>query len=492
MVFSSLSFLFLFLPCFLLAYYILPNRFRSIVIVLFSYFFYAWWRIDFLLLFVFITVSNYFIALQIEKNSDRKRKAWLILGLVINLSTLGFFKYANFGVEVFDSVFNDLNVDSWLLVNIILPIGISLYIFQAISYLVDVYQKTCCANRKFIDFAAFISLFPQLIAGPVLRYKDVEHQFSTRTHSVENFSLGCERFMLGFIKKVLIADSIAPIVNYGFALEDPTFMDAWLTTIAYTAQLYFDFSGYADMAIGLGLMIGFKFMENFNQPYISQSITEFWRRWHISLSSWLKDYLYIPLGGSRLGKLFTYRNLMLTMLLGGLWHGANWTFLVWGLWHGTLLAIEKYFNVDCSNTGKQSTAFNFIKWITTLFLVMLGWVVFRSENIGQAMVFYQAMFSFDQFSLSSDFSKDILSYHYFMLAVAWGIILVVGNRHRIEKTLKETFFNVMPKKDAPACVNYSMSNRMFVLKSCSVFISFVFSILLLIENTFSPFLYFQF
>ncbi|MCJ8312798.1 MAG: MBOAT family protein [Saccharospirillaceae bacterium] len=506
MVFSSLSFLFLFLPCFLISYYLLPNRFRSIVIVLFSYFFYAWWRIDFLLLFVFITVSNYFIALQIEKNSAGKRQLWLVSGLVINLSTLAFFKYANFGVEVFVTVFNDLNVDSWLLVNVILPIGISFYIFQAISYLVDVYQKTCNANRTFIDFAAFISLFPQLIAGPVLRYKDIESQFSTRTHSIENFSSGCERFMIGFIKKVLIADSIAPIVNYGFALQDPTFMDAWLTTFAYTAQLYFDFSGYADMAIGLGLMMGFKFMENFNQPYISQSITEFWRRWHISLSSWLKDYLYIPLGGSRMGKLFTYRNLMLTMLLGGLWHGANWTFIVWGLWHGGLLALEKYFNVD-SNADKRSTDFNFIKWSVTLFLVMLGWVVFRSENIGQAVVFYQAMFSFDQFSLSSDFTKDILNYHYFMLMIAWLLIIVIGNKTRIEKTLKQcvsriiqfsaaqfsdpqsaTTHNSATKKD----VKQQVSPSAFILKSCSVFVSFVFSILLLIENTFSPFLYFQF
>ena len=341
MVFSSNIFLFLFLPIFLATYYLSPNRFRNLIIVLGSYTFYAWWRVDFLLLFVAVTAWNFAIGNMISRHGVRSEggKRWLIAGVTGDLAVLAYFKYANFGVESLNAIFESMGFQSMAWSSIILPIGISFYIFQAISYLADVYRGDAQASSDPISFAAFIALFPQLIAGPVLRYKDLENQFMARTHSADKFAEGATRFMQGFIKKVFIADSIAPLADTAFALSEPSTADAWLGALAYAAQLYFDFSGYSDMAIGLGLMMGFRFMENFNQPYISQSITEFWRRWHISLSSWLRDYLYVPLGGNRGGTFNTYRNLSLTMILGGLWHGANWTFMIWGAWHGFILAI---------------------------------------------------------------------------------------------------------------------------------------------------------
>lgn len=340
------------------------------------------------------------------------------------MATLGYFKYVNFGVATINLALNDMGVDPWLVTHVVLPIGISFYVFQAISYIIDVYRGDTPANRNFVQFAAFIALFPQLIAGPVLRYKDVADQFVARDHNLEKFSQGAQRFMVGFIKKVVIADSIAPVVNAGFALQDPSALDAGLAILAYSAQLYFDFSGYADMAIGLGLMMGFRFVENFNHPYISQSITEFWRRWHISLSSWLRDYLYIPLGGNRNGH--NYRNLFLTMVLGGLWHGANWTFIVWGIWHGTLLAIEKALGLDTS-----ATRFSVTRWLITLVLVMMGWVVFRADSLTAAITLYSALLDFSEMSISSEYAKSLLNSQLAMLALAWCLIVGRGLYERV-------------------------------------------------------------
>ena len=466
MIFSSNIFLFAFLPLFLLAYYLTPAKMRSLTILVGSYIFYAWWRVDFLFLFVAVTTWNYFIGLRIATNEDdlKRRKGWLLTGVSANLATLAYFKYANFGAETINQTMSSLGLDPWLVSNVILPIGISFYIFQAISYLIDVYRKDVEANDNFIEFAAFIALFPQLIAGPVLRYKDIAHQFRGRTHTVEKFSEGAQRFMLGFIKKVVIADTLAPIVNAGFALENPSQFDAWITTIAYAAQLYFDFSGYADMAIGLGLMMGFRFIENFNQPYISQSITEFWRRWHISLSTWLRDYLYIPLGGNRNGKLNTYRNLFLTMILGGFWHGANWTFIVWGAWHGSLLAIEKALGL------KDPVRFNVLRWSFTLFLVMLGWVVFRADSLSSAWGIYSAMFDFSSSAISNEYAVHLSSMQIFTLCFAWVWIVVRG----FGLTLT------------------SMGNFGLRLAQVSLVPCFALAILKLSAQSYSAFLYFQF
>ena len=470
MIFSTNLFLFLFLPSFLLAYYMTPTRYRSWTILVGSYTFYAWWRVDFLALFIAVTLWNYFFGLKIAQAEFKSTtaKRYLAAGITGNLLTLAYFKYANFGVVTVNAVMTELGLDPWLVTNVILPIGISFYIFQAISYIIDVYRKDTPPTENLIDFAAFIALFPQLIAGPVLRYKDIADQFTHRTHSLEKFSLGVQRFMLGFIKKVFIADSIAPLVDNGFALEDPTTADAWLSILAYSAQLYFDFSGYADMAIGLGLMMGFRFCENFNQPYISQSITEFWRRWHISLSSWLRDYLYISLGGNRGSKLKTYRNLLLTMLLGGFWHGANWTFIVWGAWHGGILAIEKALGVNTKGEG-----LNLFKWMLTLLLVMIGWVIFRADSVSSAFTLYKAMFTNNGFALSDAYSNSITSLQIVMLMIALLIIIVRGVAGKY-----------LPLNTTLTKFSAGLASILLPL--------FVLSIFKLSAQSYSAFLYFQF
>lgn len=435
-----------------------------------SYSFYAWWRVDFLGLFIAVTLWNYLFGLKIAQAEFKSTvaKRYLAVGITGNLLTLAYFKYANFGVATVNVVMTELGLDPWLVTSVILPIGISFYIFQAISYIIDVYRQDTPPTKSLIDFAAFIALFPQLIAGPVLRYKDVADQFTSRTHTVEKFSLGVQRFMLGFIKKVFIADSIAPLVDNGFALENPTTADAWLTVLAYSAQLYFDFSGYADMAIGLGLMMGFRFCENFNQPYISQSITEFWRRWHMSLSSWLRDYLYISLGGNRGSKLKTYRNLLLTMLLGGFWHGANWTFIIWGAWHGGILAIEKALGVNTKGEG-----LNVFKWALTLLLVMIGWVIFRADNVSSAFTLYDAMFINHGFELSAVYASSISSLQVAMLGIALALIVIRG------LLTKVTFFKTFHTE-------FSAGFATVLLPL------FILSIFKLSAQSYSTFLYFQF
>ena len=343
MVFTSHLFLFLFLPVFLAIYYISPFRFRSGIILVFSYFFYGWWRPDFALLLAGVTLGTYWMTLLMESPGWKKwRKLVLTFGVVINLVALGYFKYFNFGMDSMNLLLAGLEIGPMEYSRVLLPIGLSFFIFQAISYMVDVYRGDAPVTQNVFDFAAFISFFPQLVAGPVLRYQPLADQFRERVHSWSIFSHGCLIFMAGFSGKVLIADPMNPLVEAAFNVTAPTMADAWLGAFAYTIQLFFDFSGYSTMAIGLGLMVGFHFPKNFNDPYVSASITEFWRRWHISLSTWLRMYLYVPLGGNRKGSVRTYVNLMATMVLGGLWHGANWTFIVWGFWHGGLLGLERY------------------------------------------------------------------------------------------------------------------------------------------------------
>lgn len=473
MIFSSNVFLFIFLPIFLSAYYLTPISKRSWTILVGSYLFYAWWRIDFLALFIGVTLWSYWVGLKVESalQQDRSAKLWVSIGVAVNLAVLGYFKYVNFGVDVVNQVMQELGTDPWLITHVILPIGISFYIFQAISYIIDVYRRDTAATHNLIDFAAFIALFPQLIAGPVLRYKDVADQFKYRSHSVDKFGEGAQRFMLGFIKKVVIADSIAPLVNSGFALQDPSPLDAHLATLAYTAQLYFDFSGYADMAIGLGLMMGFRFVENFKHPYISQSITEFWRRWHISLSSWLRDYLYIPLGGNRGSTAKTYRNLIITMLLGGLWHGANWTFLIWGAWHGCLLACEKALSLDTSGNR-----FSAARWLLTLILVMLGWIVFRAESLTSAIDLYKASFFIGSdipYQLSQAYASQVSQSQLWILAGAWLLIIYRGFHQRALDKGQRLIYQ--PKLYAAVLIPL-----------------FFLAILKLSAQSYSAFLYFQF
>lgn len=388
MVFSSPIFLFIFLPLFLLAYYLTPFRGKSYVILAGSYSFYAWWRIDYLALFVVLTAWNYTMGLQIAKREKEEAHKWLTLGVVTNLVTLCYFKYTNFGIGNLNIILDMFGAKPLPLADILLPIGISFYLFHCISYLVDIYRRDAAPVSRFVDFAAFISLYPQLVAGPILRYKDLAHQFKHRVHSWDLFSKGALRFIQGFVKKVLIADSLATLVDMCFSAPQPGFVDSWMGGLAFTAQLYFDFSGYSSMAVGLGYMMGFKFIENFNTPYLSQSFSEFWRRWHISLSSWLRDYVYIPLGGNSGSAWKTYRNLLITMLLSGIWHGANWTFVVVGAFYGIAMSLERAFRLNNSRSpGAQGMVRTLFCMVVTVFVLSM----FRAPTIPDGLNVYAGM-----------------------------------------------------------------------------------------------------
>ncbi|MEM7736128.1 MAG: MBOAT family protein [Deinococcota bacterium] len=489
MVFSSQSFLFLFLPLFLGIYYLLPQRAKSAWIFLGSLLFYAWWRVDMAGLFVLTMVWNYLVGLQIysrrhksqQPPSQHAGKAWLALGVSVNLGILGYFKYANFVVDNINTLQTLRDQPFFATPDIILPIGISFYIFQATSYLIDVFRKDAPPATNFWDLSAFIALFPQLIAGPILRYKDLAAQFQVREHNLATFAWGCRRFMLGFCKKILLADAVAPLVTLCLHRQDeltgltqqPTFLEAVIGSLAYTVQLYFDFAGYSDMAIGLGLMMGFRFMENFALPYHSRSITEFWQRWHISLSRWLRDYLYIPLGGNRLGYGRTLINLMIVMLLGGLWHGANWTFVLWGAWHGGLLVLERIRQQD-NKVPNIPVYYQIFTKLRTFGLVVLGWVMFQAPSVRQAGHVYAALLGQNGVAISNDIVWQLPLRALVTLVIGLGIVI-------LEPTWANSIVSSEPTQ------TYVWRNRDGWLVPI-----FVMALLSLISANYSPFLYFQF
>lgn len=421
MVFSSPIFLFAFLPIFLLIYYCVPFRAKSYVILGGSYAFYAWWRIDYLLLFIALTAWNYGLGLQIAKREADAAKKWLTLGVISNLATLCYFKYTNFGISNLNVILEWAGTGPLPLADIILPIGISFYLFHCISYLVDIYRRDAQPVTRFVDFAAFISLYPQLVAGPILRYKDLAAQFTYRAHDWSLFSFGAMRFIQGFVKKVLIADSLAPIVNMCFASSNPGLLDSWIGALAFTAQLYFDFSGYSSMAVGLGCMMGFRFTENFNMPFLSQSVSEFWRRWHISLSSWLRDYVYIPLGGNTAGTSKTYRNLSITMLLSGIWHGANWTFVVIGAFYAVLLCLERA--VGISNRRDQGMH-GMVRTITCMTITVFVLAMFRAQSVPDGLNLYAGMLGLNGWN-GDQVHLFYPGYALLMLAVAYVTIYII-------------------------------------------------------------------
>ncbi len=394
MVFASAVFLYLFLPLFLTAYYLTPKGGRAFTLALASYVFYGWWRPDFVLLMLVSTVVDYACGRSIarersarkEGDDTRPGKRWVVLSLVCNLGLLGYFKYANFGIETLNAVLGQsAGTLSWT--EVVLPVGISFYTFQTISYTVDVYRGAAEPVKRFRDFMCYVAMFPQLVAGPIVRYNTIADQLSSRTHTLDKFYRGVIAFQIGLAKKVLVADLLGQVADRAFAAPALDTGDAWLGSLAYTFQIYFDFSGYSDMAIGLGLMMGFRFPINFDRPYVSASITEFWRRWHISLSRFLRDYLYIPLGGNRHGEFRTYVHLGVTMLLGGLWHGAAWTFVAWGAYQGFFLIMERL-------AGKRSLYASFpraVRILLTFVLVVFGWVLFRAPDLGSALDMASAM-----------------------------------------------------------------------------------------------------
>lgn len=476
MTFASAVFLFGFLPIFFAVYYSTPFKYRSYVIALASYLFYGWWRLDFLALLLLVTFGNYYVGGRIARAANRRHaKNWLVFAIAADLLVLGYFKYWNFFVDSLAGLINDGQPFSPLLSSVILPIGISFYVFQAISYVIDVYREDAPPASRLIDFAAFKAMFPQLVAGPVIRYKDIEAQFEHRIHSWELFGQGALRFFSGLAKKVLIADSVAPIADVIFKAQSPTLAETWLGALAYSIQLYFDFSAYSSMAVGLAMMMGFRFIENFRFPYISSSITEFWRRWHISLSTWLREYLYFSLGGNRLGLHRTYINLMLTMVLGGLWHGANWTFILWGLLHGVLLAVERAIGV----TGKEG--FAIWRWAPTIIFVILGWVLFRAPDLETAVQYYRGMMGLQGYGVGDAIAWQLSHFALSMLAI--GTLVALAEQW-LNKAFGIEAISEPLKKDRLGPVPFYG-----VIIVCLLG---VLAVVKLMADNDSPFLYFQF
>lgn len=474
MIFTSNLFVFLYLPLFLALYYLVRPSWRSHVIVIGSYLFYAWWRPDFLFLFVGITYWNYLFGLKIHSLRDNKRKAafrWLTVGVIGNLATLGYFKYANFGAEVIGSAMSQFGLDPFIMQNIILPLGISFYVFQALSYIVDIYRKDADPTDRFVDFAAFISLFPQLIAGPILRYESIASQLKARVHSMELFSLGACRFMLGFSKKVLIADSLAPMSVYYLAIEDPTMAEVWFGSVVSILQLYFDFSGYSDMAIGLGLMMGFRFAENFNQPFLCQSMTEFWQRWHMTLSGFLRDYVFVPI--LRTGWMGAGVASLLTMFFSGAWHGASFSFIFFGMYFGIIMFIERKLNWATKVNTPYRASRNFL----AVAMVIMAMPLFATGDFGHSLELYAGALGLNGIGNLDNYLyyTSATTFAFVFIAVAWVVVASVINRR---------FYDL--KID-----NYFMSH-VGGLQAVLLWAVFGLSITKLAASSFSPFLYFQF
>ncbi len=459
MKFNSLSFVIFFIVVYGLLIILKNEKHKKSLLLVASYFFYGYWDYRFLSLIGFSTIVDYFVGKKLDEDKI-DRKLLIIISLVINLGLLGVFKYFNFFIDSFNSVFGG-NLSS---LNIILPVGISFYTFQTLSYSLDVYRRKINHVDSLIDFALFVSFFPQLVAGPIVRAKDFLPQLKNKiVLSSDNYLIGFQIFLFGAVKKVLIADRLAYYVDNVFV--SPRVFDSltiWLAVVSYAVQIYADFSGYSDMAIGISRMLGFTLPKNFDVPYVARNITEFWRRWHISLSSWLKDYLYISLGGNRKGRIRTYLNLLITMVLGGLWHGASYNFVLWGTLHGLALAIHKfYMEFIEKNTKVKLFPLN---WIATLMFVSTLWVPFRAESFSLTLDILKKMYIF----------SDGISYLYFYSLV---MIPLVSASH---------LFKVLARKD-----DYLYFKSISPM-SFGVVLSIVLMLLLFSPSTPSPFIYFQF
>lgn len=462
MLFTSISFLYYFLPVVLILYLIVPNKFKNVVLLLASIVFYFFGEGLYLLLILLEIVVAYIGAILIEKSHSKNT---LIIFISFHLGLLGLFKYSNFFIENINSIFRS----NFNLLSLTLPLGISFYTFQIISYLVDVYRKECRTQKNIFKFILYVSLFPQLVAGPIVRYSDISKEIDGRKIGFEDFSYGVRRFILGLAKKVLIANMLGEVVN-AFGVVDKSVMFYWLFAISYMLQLYFDFSAYSDMAIGLGRMFGFHFLENFNYPYIAQSITEFWRRWHISLSSWFRDYVYIPLGGSRCGKKKLVRNILIIWMLTGFWHGASWNFIVWGLLFGVLLAIEKLVIGD-----KIEKIPKVIRHLYVLFVVMISFIIFNSNDIISAFHNISGLFG----GGGEVFINDICLYY----LNSYGLILLMAcfGATPICKNLVE---KISKNKTGKKIIN--------ILEPVYLGVLLLIVTTYLIDGSYNPFLYFRF
>ena len=458
-------FLFVFLPIVLAVYYVLPRKFRNAFLLISDLVFYGWGEPVMVLLMLFSIVINYIAGLLIARTESKKnKKLILILSVIIDLGILGFFKYAGFITENLNVVLPFLNLPK---ISIPLPIGISFYTFQIMSYTVDVYRENTKAQKNIVAFGTYVSLFPQLIAGPIVRYRDVDVQLKKRRESIEQFSRGVRLFVLGLAKKVLLANPMGALWDTLRETQGSGAAGAWVGVIAFSFQIYFDFSGYSDMARGLGNMLGFEFLENFNYPYISKSITEFWRRWHISLGTWFREYLYIPLGGNRRGKMRTLLNLLIVWLLTGLWHGASWNFVLWGLYFGILLIIEKLFLLKA-----LSKLPSFVSHVYSLFFIVFGWVIFYfADDVGGL----SAMLEFMPRLFGGGFiSADALA------VIKGSVLLLAAACIASTPIIRKTYMKLRERKG-------------FVFAEIiAVAVILVFSTASIVGDSYNPFLYFKF
>lgn len=462
MVFSSITFLFYFLPIVIGIYYIVPNKLKNIVLLLASIFFYFYGEPKYVLIMLLSITCTYIFGILIDKYK-KYSKLFLTLSICLITGILVYFKYMNFIIE---------NINLWLsnridFIYVVLPIGISFYTFQLISYIIDVYRGQAKVQKNILKLAMYISLFPQLIAGPIVRYTTIEEQLENRKYSFEKFALGVRRFVIGLGKKVLIANVLGELINVFLTTKDSSILFYWMYGIANMLQIYFDFSGYSDMAIGLGKMFGFEFLENFNYPYIATSITDFWRRWHISLSSWFRDYIYIPLGGNRVSKIKWIRNIFIVWLLTGLWHGSAWNFIIWGLYFGILLIIEKIFlNKYLEKLPK------ILSRIYVLIIVMISFIIFSGENMNQII---QNIGGLVGCAESNFISKESL--YYFKSYLVVFIVAIIGATPIFKNIIQN-------RKNIDKFIN--------ILEPIYLLIIFVISTSYIIDGSFNPFLYFRF
>lgn len=466
MVFSSLEFIFVFLASVLAVYYLVPPKARNIVLLLFSLVFYGWGEPVYVFLMIATITVDYICGYIIGRDLDSKpkrAKVTLIVSIVINLALLGVFKYYDFFAGTLNSLLGRGILPT---LGLTLPIGISFYTFQALSYVIDVYRRDARVQKNIAAFGTYVTLFPQLIAGPIVRYADVDDQLRERTHSLTLFASGCRTFICGLAKKILLANAAGAMWNSLSAAAEPDALGAWLAIVFYTFQIYFDFSGYSDMAIGLGKMFGFSFRENFYYPYVSESITEFWRRWHISLSTWFREYVYIPLGGNRRGVGRTYFNLFCVWLLTGLWHGASWNFVLWGLYYFTLLVIEKTFLLRLLERAPK-----FLRHIYSMAAVIFGWLLFVIEDVSSIGAYLSRMFGG-----TGVFATQITVYELVRNLVFLAILILAST-----PAPKKLWYKL-----------YAKGTPWRIVQSVVCAAAFVLCIAYLVDSSYNPFLYFRF
>ena len=466
MVFSSIVFLYIFLPIMIFIYFIVPNKFKNAVMIIASLIFFAWGEIRYIFIMLLLAIMDFTCGKKINQywKDKKKKKLYLFIDISVNLLILFFFKYVDFIITNINNITN-LNIP---LLNIPLPIGVSFNTFQSLSYIIDVYRGTVKCEKSFYNYLAYTTLFPQIIAGPIVRYETVDEELEHKNISIDNFTEGIKRFIIGLGKKVLIANNIGALWNLIEIgdYESLTFVLAWFGIIAFALQIYFDFSGYSDMAIGVAKIFGMDFDENFNLPYISKSITEFWRRWHITLSSWFRDYIYIPLGGNREGIIKQIRNILIVWFLTGAWHGASWNFILWGLYFGVILILEKVFILKILNKAGK-----IFSHIYAIFLILIGWVIFAFEDLSKIGMYLQAMFNINNF-----INNETLYY-----LKNYGVITVIG-----------IICSTMIVKKLIYKLNQTNQKKGKILEIVLYMAILVLCTANLVSDSFNPFLYFRF